>query len=53
MKTYWTVEIQLHSFLTSTPDESQWSALHPSCFTSGEEAHSTHWVDPRAGLDAV
>jgi hypothetical protein len=35
----------------------EWSASHRGCFTPGERALCTHWiegwVDPRAGLDGV
>jgi hypothetical protein len=43
--------------LTSALDGGEWSASHPSRFTSRERAPGTHWigswVGPRAGLDAV
>jgi hypothetical protein len=42
---------------TSALDMSEWSASHPSAFTPGERAPSTHWIgdwmDFRVGLDAV
>jgi hypothetical protein len=43
--------------LTSALDGGEWSASHPSCFTTRERAPGTHWigghVGPRAILDAV
>jgi len=35
MKTYWGVAVELHTFLTSTPDGSEWSASCPDLFTPG------------------
>jgi hypothetical protein len=44
-------------FLTSAPDGGEWSASHPSHFTSGGKSSRTHWlggwVDPGTSLDAV
>jgi hypothetical protein len=48
IKTYCGVEVCLHSFLTSALDGSEWS---PSCL--GRFISDTHWVGPRACLDAV
>jgi hypothetical protein len=57
MKTYWGVEIQLHAFLTSALDESEWLASRLGRFTLGERAlinpSIRDWVSPRAGLDVV
>jgi len=51
------VELQLHAFLISALDRSEWLASCPGRFISREEAHSTHWtevwVGSTAGLDAV
>jgi hypothetical protein len=53
---FWIVELQRHSFLTSTLD-GRLSASHPGRFTRGERAPGTHWiggwVGSRAGLDAA
>jgi hypothetical protein len=55
MKAYGGVDVQMHVFLTSALVQGEWSASHPSCFTPGERAPSTHWIggwaDPKAGLD--
>jgi len=40
------VELQLHTFLTSTSDRGEWSGSHPGTNWIGG------WVDPRDGLDA-
>jgi hypothetical protein len=44
-------------FLTSAPDESEWSASRPDCLTTGKIVPRTHsigrWVGPRAGLNTV
>jgi hypothetical protein len=57
MKMYGGAEIQLHAFLTSALDGSEWSASRIGRFTPGKEAPGTQWlggwVGPRAGLDAV
>jgi hypothetical protein len=50
MKTYWGVEVKLQTFLTSSLDGGEWSALRLGRFTP-----STHWMEgcvgPRTGLD--
>jgi hypothetical protein len=57
MKTYWGMEVQLHAFLTSALDGSEWSASRPDRFTPRKRVPGTHWtggwVGPRAVLDAV
>jgi hypothetical protein len=57
MKAYLGAEIQLHAFLTSALDASEWSSSRPGSFTPGERAPLIHqigdWVGPRAGVDAV
>jgi hypothetical protein len=57
MKKYWGVEIQLHAFLTSALDGSEWSASCPGHFIPRERTPGTiwigDWVGPRAVLDAV
>jgi hypothetical protein len=54
MKTYGEVEIWLHTFLTSTIDGGEWSALRPGRFSFGENP-CTHymggWKGHIAGLD--
>jgi hypothetical protein len=50
------VEVQLHAFLTSALDGSEWSASHPGLFTPGERASGTlliSWAGSRVGLDVV
>jgi len=51
------VEVQFHAFLTSALNGGEWSASHPSHFTSRKGAPATHsvggWVGPRAGLVLV
>jgi hypothetical protein len=42
MKTYGRINLQLHAFLTSTPDGGESSASRSSLFTSRERARSTH-----------
>jgi hypothetical protein len=46
----------MHS-LTSALDGGEWSASHPSSFTSRERTSSTHWTGgwagPRNGLDTA
>jgi hypothetical protein len=51
MKAYGGVDVQIHIFLTSALAGGEWSASRPCRFTPGERAPSTHWEDPRAGLD--
>jgi len=57
MKTYWGLEVQLHPFLTSALDESEWSASYPGPLTSEERAPGEYctggWVGPRNGLNVV
>jgi hypothetical protein len=57
METYGVVEVQLHAFLTSALDESEWSASSPGRFTSAERESGTHRrggrVDPRVCLEAL
>jgi hypothetical protein len=57
MKTYWGVEVQRYTFLTSALDGGELSAPRPGCFTSRERTPGSHWiggwVGPRAILDAV
>jgi hypothetical protein len=57
MMTCGMVEVYLHAFLTSALDGGEWSASRPGCFTGGERAPGTHWIEglvgPRAGLDTV
>jgi hypothetical protein len=57
MKTFWGVEVWLHSFLTSAVDRGEWSASRLGRFTPRERAPVTHWirgsVGPRAVLDVV
>jgi hypothetical protein len=51
------VQVQLHSFLTSAPDESAWSRSRPFRFTPSVSAPDSHrigdWVSPETGLDVV
>jgi hypothetical protein len=37
MKACGRVEVQLRSFFTSAPDESEWINLPPNCYTAGEK----------------
>jgi len=57
MNTYGGVEVQLHAFLNSVQDGSDWSVSRPGRFLPGERAFRTHWVggwvDPKTGLEAV
>jgi len=49
MKTYyWGIGVELHAFLTSALDGSEWSASRPGSFTPG-----THWMGGWVGLRAV
>jgi hypothetical protein len=56
MKTYWGVEEQLHDFLTSALDGSEWSASRLGRFTPSVRDLDTlligGWVGTRAGLEA-
>jgi hypothetical protein len=49
--------VNIHIFLISALDGSEWSASRPCRFTPGERAQVIHWtgvwVGPRAGLDGV
>jgi hypothetical protein len=40
------------SCLTLALDGDEWSILHPSDFTPGETAPSTHWIGGRVSLKA-
>jgi hypothetical protein len=40
----WGVEALLHAFLISALDGDEWSASHPSQFTTGERDASTDWI---------
>jgi hypothetical protein len=55
MKTYGGVVVYLQAFLTSAPEEGEWSASRPDLFTRGERAPGTQWrggwVGPRFGLE--
>jgi len=59
MKAYGGMEVQLHAFLTSALNGSEWTASRPGRFTPppGEISLGTHWiggwVDPRIRLDEV
>jgi hypothetical protein len=53
MKTYWGVEVQLHSFLTSALDGGEWSASRPGRFKPKERAPGTHWIGGWVGPRAV
>jgi len=57
MRTYESVEVQFHIFLTSTLDGGEWPASCPGCLTPRERAPSIHWIGgwvrTRADLDAV
>jgi hypothetical protein len=43
---------EIHEFIL-TLGRGEWSASHPSDFTSKVTDHGTCWVGPRASLDAV
>jgi len=47
------VEIQLYTFLTLAFDGREFSASCPSCFTPGERAPGTHWIEGWVCLTAV
>jgi len=53
MKAYEGVEIQLHSFLISALNGSEWSASRPGSTTSRERAPDIHWIGGLAGPTAV
>jgi hypothetical protein len=42
IKTYGRVEVQSHTFLTSSLDEGEWSASRPGKFTLGKESLGIH-----------
>jgi hypothetical protein len=44
MKTFWGVEVYLHTFLTSELDGGEWSASRPGRFNPRETAPYTHWI---------
>jgi hypothetical protein len=50
MRTYSGVEVELHTFLTSALDGSEWSVSCPSCFTPRIRALVTHWIGGWEGL---
>jgi hypothetical protein len=52
MYEYWGVEVELHSFLTSAPEEAEveWSASCPGHFNPRERAPSMHWIGSRVGF---
>jgi hypothetical protein len=56
MKEYWVSGGIAPHILTSVLDGGEWSASHPSRFTSRERTAGTHriwgWVGSRADLDA-
>jgi hypothetical protein len=51
------VDVELHAFLNSALDISEWSASHPGRFASAERIPGIHWtggwVGPKASLDAA
>jgi hypothetical protein len=53
MKTFWGVEVYLHTFLTLTLDGGEWSASRPGGFTSTERVPCTHWIGGWVGQRAV
>ena len=57
MKANWGAERLLPSFLPSALDGGEWTASHPSCFTSTKTSAVTHWIggwlDPRTGPDVL
>jgi len=44
MKTYWGMEVKLHTFLTVALEGGEWSASRPGRFTPRERVPSTHWI---------
>jgi hypothetical protein len=57
VKAFRGVGVELHAFLTSALDGSEWSASCPGGFTPGKGSPGIHfiegWVGPRAGLDTA
>jgi hypothetical protein len=55
MKAHVGVELQLHAFLTSARDGSEWSTSLSNRLTPAKSAHwylrNRHWMGARAGLD--
>jgi hypothetical protein len=53
MMVYGGVEVEIHVFLTSALDASEWSASRSCHFSPEERAHGTYWIEgwvgPRAG----
>jgi hypothetical protein len=52
IKAYGGVDLQIHTFLTSSLAGVEWSASRTSRFTPSTQWIGG-WVDPRAGLDGV
>jgi hypothetical protein len=40
-------------FLSLELDEGEWSASHPSCFTAGDSAPTTHWLGGWVGPGGI
>jgi len=55
MKTYWGIEVQLHSFFSL--DGEEWLVSRSCRFTASERDPDTHWIGgwagPRPTLDTV
>ena len=49
MKAYGGVGTQLRSFLTSVPNEVQWSTSPVNCFTNGARYHHIYWIGGLTG----